>query len=1139
MGRPSLLIFAFSGYGIYLLLTSMISSWLGLTGRDLWIFRIGLWLLGAAVTGIIVWFAARSSKSKKAKGAITDDIDNAFDVARQRLSAARSGKTSLGKMPIAILLGPTGGSKTTTLVRSGIEPDLLAGEIYRGETVAPTSGVNLWYSHQTVYLETGGPILEDRGRWARVIQKLQPERMAAVLAGRTQASRIAIVCLSCEELTQARSSETIPILAQKLRERLAELSQALGVRLPVYVIFTKCDRLPGFHDYVRNFSNEEVRQVFGSTLRLPPAKLAAAYADREYQRLNDAFNRLFAGLAERRLDVLSRETEAEHVAGAYEFPREFRKTSGLATQFLVELCKPSQLQVSPFLRGFYFTGVRPIVIAEGGAAPQLAQAPSGMGATQAFNPAMQQMAQAPAVGRSRRVPQWVFLDRFLRDVILKDHVAWSVTQAGVRLTMMRRLALVSATALSVILLMGLLVSFIGNRRIEGRSVEASQALVGVVSTEPELPTFETLTRLDELRAEVERLHTYETEGVPLRLRWGLYRGDHVQPEVRRIYIERLETLMLGTTRQSLLHLLRNVPAEPTPQYEYGSTYNALKAYLMTTSHPEHRTSEFLAPILMEHWLAGRQIDEERRVLVRRQFDFYSGPLCANVPACAAPGEAPVVAHVRGYLLQFADAERIYQVMVSQASERNASIQFSRSNPGASTVLRNTYEVPGAFTEQGWAFVHEQLQNVDQYLAAENWVIGEQALLQQDRVQLVQQLQTDYRTDYVRHWRAFLEAAQVQRFGSVRDAAQKLNQLSAPQSPLLAMLAMASTHTAVDSQTIGEVFQPVQMIVPPGVTDRLIGEGNQDYMNGLLALQGAVEQVANASGDGGQAAAQQSLTQATGVRTTVRQIAQGFNIDGDARAVGGAIQELMQAPAQGVEALLRNYGPNQLNVAGRNFCRAIDPVLGKYPFTPSSSRGEATVDEVNRVFRPGASLLWSFHDEYLQNAIERQGDGYGIKASPAFPINPAFVEFFERAAGISEVLYGSGEDPRMILVFEGYTNNVVDRVTLNVDGTTFTYTPTSAQSRRFNWTATSAREASIRAHVGGQDAVHGFNGTWALFKLFFSTDDFRPDAGGYRVRWNLQAGGNFVPVEGQLFLTGPAILNRAYMAGLQCPSRLTR
>lgn len=1143
IASPTVLIFALSGYGIYVLLTGMLASWLDLGGRDLWIFRVGLWLLGAAVTAIIVWFASRSSKrSKKSRGALTDDIDHALDLARQRLSAARSGKTSLGKMPIAILLGPTGSSKTTTVVRSGIEPDLLAGEIYRGDAVAPTTGLNLWYSHQTVFLEAGGPVLEDRGRWSRVIERLQPERLAAVLAGQTQASRIAIVCMSCEDLVQPGSSEAVPILAQKLRARLAELSQALGIRLPVYVIFTKLDRIPGFHDYVRNFSNEEVRQVLGATLRLPPAKLTGAYADREYQRLNDAFNRLFMGLAERRLDVLARETESEHVAGGYEFPREFRKVSGLATQFLVELCKPSQLQVSPLLRGFYFTGVRPIVISEGGAAPQLAQGPSGMGATQAFNPAMQLAQPAPSAGagRSRRVPQWVFLDRFLRDVILRDDVAWSITQAGVRLTMLRRLALVGATAFSAILLLGFLVSYVGNRRIEGRSLAASQALAGVVSNEPELPTFETLTRLDALRAQVERLHGYEEEGAPWRLRWGLYRGSAVLPEVRRIYIERMEALMLGTARQSLLHLLRNVPAEATPQYEYGGTYDALKAYLLTTSHPEHRTPEFLSPILMEHWLAGRQIDEERRVLVQRQFDFYSGPLCANIAACAAPPEAQVVAHVRQYLLQFADADRVYQVIVSEASSEHPSVQFSRANPGAGAVLRNTYEVPGAFTEGGWQFVSNALENVQRYFAAEDWVIGEQALMQQDRVQIVQELRAQYRADYVRHWREFLEAAQVQRFGNARDAAQKLDQLSAPQSPLLAMLAVASLHTAVDSQTVGAVFQPVQLVVPPGVTDRLIGEGNQDYMNGLLALQGSVEQVANApNSDASQNAAQQSLTQATGVRTTVRQLAQNFNIDGDARAVGTAVQNLMQAPAQGVEAILRNIGPNLLNTAARDFCRAIEPVLSKYPFTPASSRGEATIDEVNRVFRPGASLLWSFHDEHLQAVIEPQGDGYGIRASPPFQPNQAFIDFFNRAAGISRVLYGAGEDPRMILAFEAYASDVVNRITLNIDGTTFTYTPTSVRSQRFNWIATSAREASLRVHVGGQDIVYGFPGTWALFKLFFSTDQFRPEGRGYRVGWNLQAGGRLVPVEGTVILSGPPILRRDFMTELRCVPRLTR
>ena len=50
---------------------------------------------------------------------------------------------------------------------------------------------------------------------------------------------------------------------------------------------------------------------------------------------------------------------------AYEFPREFRKLRTPLVQFLVELCRPSQLRpVSPFLRGFYFSGVRPVTVQE-------------------------------------------------------------------------------------------------------------------------------------------------------------------------------------------------------------------------------------------------------------------------------------------------------------------------------------------------------------------------------------------------------------------------------------------------------------------------------------------------------------------------------------------------------------------------------------------------------------------------------------------------------------------------------------------------------------------------------------------------------------------------------------------------------
>jgi type VI secretion system protein ImpL len=46
-------------------------------------------------------------------------------------------------------------------------------------------------------------------------------------------------------------------------------------------------------------------------------------------------------------------------------------------QFLVDLCQHSQLTLGPFLRGFYFTGVRPIVINE--VAPVAAAPPSQAG----------------------------------------------------------------------------------------------------------------------------------------------------------------------------------------------------------------------------------------------------------------------------------------------------------------------------------------------------------------------------------------------------------------------------------------------------------------------------------------------------------------------------------------------------------------------------------------------------------------------------------------------------------------------------------------------------------------------------------------------------------------------------------------
>ena len=98
------------------------------------------------------------------------------------------------------------------------------------------------------------------------------------------------------------------------------------------------------------------------------------------RRLTAAFNDLFYSLCDRRLDYIPREHDPSGIPGAYEFPREFRKIRNTLVQLLVDLCRPSQLQVSPFLRGFYFSGVRPVVLSEAAATPAAA-APAAKGNT--------------------------------------------------------------------------------------------------------------------------------------------------------------------------------------------------------------------------------------------------------------------------------------------------------------------------------------------------------------------------------------------------------------------------------------------------------------------------------------------------------------------------------------------------------------------------------------------------------------------------------------------------------------------------------------------------------------------------------------------------------------------------------------
>ncbi len=86
-----------------------------------------------------------------------------------------------------------------------------------------------------------------------------------------------------------------------------ELSQELGSSFPVYVLFTKLDKIAYFTDFVANFSEAEATDVFGVTLPMRPEQSQGVYAEQQTRRLTNAFQELYYSLSDKRPAYLARE----------------------------------------------------------------------------------------------------------------------------------------------------------------------------------------------------------------------------------------------------------------------------------------------------------------------------------------------------------------------------------------------------------------------------------------------------------------------------------------------------------------------------------------------------------------------------------------------------------------------------------------------------------------------------------------------------------------------------------------------------------------------------------------------------------------------------------------------------------------
>jgi type VI secretion system protein ImpL len=1129
-------------FAVYLACVVAMAFALHFTGQRFLYFCLVLGLLGAIVTGFAIWYLGRIESSDATAGSEATQLHALLRDAERKLRNSRLGVKSLTAAQIIYMVGEENSAKTETVMQSGLDAELLAGNLKRDGAVASTELANLWLAGSTVIVEAGGALLKHPALWQKLIRATRPGAMASLFASRArQRPRVIVVCVSVERVPGSSEAgydgAKVRASAQTLNERLRQLSQELGISLPVYVLFTKLDTLKHFEDYVGRLSSEEVAAPLGA-LVAPVDTGAGLYGEQASALIKAQLDELIFHLAGFRVEVLARGGEAHVLAGGYEFPRDLQKRRNTIADYLVELTRPSQLSINPFLRGVFFSGMRAVLIesAVAAAVPQPQPARIDTGATGIFSFGGAPVSAAPAPVRSsvRKVPQWAFLPNLFAHLLLEDQSALNASRVSTRPHLLRRVMLVFVCMGLAAFLILLSISFFDNRALEQKVYTLASTTVYVPAAN-HFVALRDVQNLDDLGTALLTLDGYRKEGAPLKLRWGLYSGDRLYPIACDAYGRRFQALLLAPAQTDIVRKMNALRSPPAPGADYTSVYRPLKAYLMSTSNPEKSGLEpgFLAPLLLAAWNEAGTAPADVVKLSRTQFeryaDFLAQPGSCMTNVGGRPQEA-TVNHARAYLNGFEGFHHIYQSMLANTSASTHPIRFNEHFPGSARYITDNYEVPGAFTKAGFALMQNAITHPDSYFSGEEWVLGPTAGPAPNGAALTAQLQKQYVADYLNHWRNYMQAAHFVLFKDWNDAAGKLSALNSNSSALLQLFSLVSVNTGVAQQEIAATFQPPQAVVPPSSPDnRPTAPSNLPYIQALQGLEQAIKTLSQNPLTANDPAAAVPVIQAAGIADQAAEnLRNSFNHDAGGR-MDGITFDLLEDPIKSAEALAKAAPAAAASGAAKGFCAQASPVLTRFPFAPQSGI-DASPEQVAQIFSPGQGALTQLYAKISPLLTQPNGGQYMANPSSAIQINPAFLRFFNAAERVSSALFpAGGTQPTLSLIFSAPAKfGGSPDATLNIDGQQVG----SGQSVPIHWVS---QPASTITLTTPDNKAPNMTGPWSIFHLAFSSARPAPNL-EFTFQFNGQT--NKVVhfnVEG----TGAPLLNPSFMSQLHCVSTIAK
>jgi type VI secretion system protein ImpL len=1037
--------------------------------------------------------------SAEEAAALRDKLTSALTLLKQ----ARGKRGYLYEQPWYAIIGPPGAGKTTALLNAGLKFPL-AEQMGQG-AVAGVGGTRLcdwWFTDEAVLIDTAGryttqdsDAVVDKAGWSTFLDLLKRTRPNQPLNG-------VIVAIALSDIATAPPTERIAH-ARAIRRRIKELEERLGVRLPVYALFTKADLIAGFTEFFDDLDRDGRGQVWGATFPLdrgaigPVGKFTA-----EFKTLMKRLNgRLFARI--------NAERSPDRRAMIASFPTQVASLEQPLGDFLREAFTGSVADPAPMLRGFYMaSGTQ-----EGSPIDRLTGTMArAFGVDQRRAPSLR-----PEQGRS------YFLGQLLNGVVFGEAMLVASRPGAAR-----RKFLASAVAYSVVLLMllggaGYLWKIRADNEATIAAVDAAE--IAYENTAKGLPLDPVgdadLSAMVPLLNQARALpfghdHVGDAEGSWL----GLSQAEKFAAASETVYRHALERVMLPRLVVRVEQQMRGTMSRPDFLYE------ATRVYLMLGGQgPLDRP-------LIKAWMGvdwqiafpGEEGAPIRDALARHLDSLLEHPL-PEVPMDGALIEA-----ARATFGRVSFAQRVYgRIKPSPAAQRLPIWKplDTLNAAGATVFVRASGKsmadgIPGLYTVDGFhKVVLPSLKTLAREVATESWVLGKSAKIDPDSPQarsLQHDVVTLYEQDYIAQWEALLADINFVQLRSIPEAAQDLYIIAGQQSPMRDMLRAigrqltlsvppagapkaADQSVGAESDEAREARERVEslsgQVVPVNAADAAPGKDVDDHFKALRDFIGtgpgspldfALRPVSDLQQQMAKlAAAAPGSPVPTGDDPTVP-------LKTEALRAPQPIQRWLLAIATSGTALRGNGAKQQLTAAYNGssgaapLCSAA--LAGHYPFVPAAADA-VSLSDFSQLFAPGGRLD-GFFNQQLRGFVDTNGATWKPQTLDNVPppVGPADVQNFQRAARIRDLYFGGTTSPLVRFDIKPVSlDPAAKQATLEFDTVKIVATPATvaaATATNVTWSGTTPMQTerlSFDPPPTGPAPEYKETGPWGLFRLF--------------------------------------------------------